>query len=70
MMEIGRGSERAVKQSIASIGANRVLVMPGAASSGGVTFGIGSEQTLTPEDADEIARRCAGISGVAPIAAW
>jgi macrolide transport system ATP-binding/permease protein len=67
MMEIGRGSEKAVEQSIASMGANTILVLPGAASSGGVTFGAGTVQTLTPEDADEIPRSCSGISGVAPI---
>ena len=67
MMEIGQGSEKAVEQSITSMGANTILVLPGAASSGGVTFGAGSVQTLTPDDADEVARRCTGISAVAPI---
>lgn len=67
MMEIGEGSKKAVEQSIASMGANTILVLPGAASTAGVTFGVGTVQTLTPEDADEIAGRCTGIGGVAPI---
>ena len=67
MMEIGRGSEKAVRQSIASMGANTILIMPGAASSGGVTFGAGTVQTLTPENAEDIQRHSTGVSGVAPI---
>jgi macrolide transport system ATP-binding/permease protein len=67
MMEVGEGSRKAVEQSIASIGANTILVLPGAASSGGVTMGTGSVQTLTPDDAREIARQSAGASAVAPV---
>lgn len=67
MMEVGEGSRNAVQQNIASMGANTVLILPGAASSGGVTMGAGSVQTLTPEDADEIAKQCPDVVGVAPI---
>jgi macrolide transport system ATP-binding/permease protein len=68
MMEIGHGSQKAVEQSISSMGANTVLVFPGAAATSGVTFGVGTVQTLTPDDADEIARHCTGIRAVAPLA--
>jgi macrolide transport system ATP-binding/permease protein len=67
MMEVGQGSRKAVQANIASMGANTILVLPGAASSGGVTMGMGSTPTLTPDDADEIARQCSGVSAVAPI---
>jgi macrolide transport system ATP-binding/permease protein len=67
MMEIGEGSRKAVQQSIASTGANTVLVVAGAASSGGVTFGAGTVQTLTPADAQAVARDCPGVLGVSPI---
>jgi macrolide transport system ATP-binding/permease protein len=67
MMEVGEGSRKSVEQSIASMGANTILVLPGAASSGGVTFGTGSVQTLTPEDSQEIARQIEGASAVAPV---
>lgn len=67
MMEVGEGSRKAVQQNIASMGANTVLILPGAASSGGVTMGAGSVQTLTPEDADEIAKQCPDVVAVAPI---
>jgi ABC-type antimicrobial peptide transport system permease subunit len=67
MMEIGQGSSSAVKQTIASMGANMLLVQPGTASSGGVTFGSGSVLTLTPQDADAILRECPAVISVAPI---
>src|SRR6266571_2437422 len=58
MMEIGKGSSAAVQQTIASMGANNLLIQPGTASSGGVTFGSGSIITLTPQDGDAILREC------------
>lgn len=67
MMEIGQGSKQAVQQTIASMGANNLLIQPGAASSGGVTFGFGSVLTLTPDDALEVARQCPAVTQVAPI---
>src|SRR5438552_17275311 len=68
MMEIGKGSATAVRQTIASMGANNLLVQPGTASSGGVTFGSGSVITLTPQDAEAIARECRpAVSAVAPV---
>ncbi len=67
MMEVGQGSQTAVEKNIASMGANGILILPGVASSGGVTMGIGSTQTLTPEDSDEIAKHCRYISAVAPV---
>src|SRR5437764_3343878 len=67
MMEIGKGSATAVRQTIASMGANNLLVQPGTASSGGVTFGSGSVITLTPQDAEAIVRECPAVDGVAPV---
>jgi ABC-type antimicrobial peptide transport system permease subunit len=67
MTEIGQGSSTAVQKTIASMGANNLLVMPGVASTGGVTFGSGSVITLTPKDADAIARECPAANSVAPV---
>src|SRR5712692_4245317 len=67
MMEIGQGSSSAVKQTIASMGANMLLVQPGTASSGGVTFGSGSVMTLTPDDGDAIQRECGAVTGMSPV---
>jgi len=67
MMEIGQGSKAALQKSIASMGANTLMIQAGAASSGGVTFGSGSVLTLTPQDADEIGRQCPAVADVAPV---
>src|SRR5215470_9260531 len=65
MTEIGQGSSTAVQKTIASMGANNLLVMPGTASTGGVSFGSGSVVTLTPQDADAIDRECPSVNSVA-----
>jgi ABC-type antimicrobial peptide transport system permease subunit len=68
MVGIGEGSRKAVARTIQSMGANNLLVQPGTASSGGVTFGSGSGMTLTPQDADAIARQCQpAVTSVAPV---
>jgi ABC-type antimicrobial peptide transport system permease subunit len=67
MVEIGQGSKRAVAESIQSLGANNLLVMPGQAASGGVSFGGGSAPTLTPDDAEAIAREVPSAAAVAPV---
>src|SRR3982751_1888916 len=68
MMEIGKGSSTAMPATIASMGANNLLVQPGTASSGGVSFGSGSVITLTPQDAEAVQRECRPtVSAVAPV---
>jgi ABC-type antimicrobial peptide transport system permease subunit len=67
MTEIGQGSSTAVQKTIASMGANNLLVMPGTAASGGVTFGSGSVITLTPQDAEAISRECPSVNSVATV---
>jgi ABC-type antimicrobial peptide transport system permease subunit len=67
MMEIGQGSSSAVKKTIANMGADMLLVQPGTASSGGVTFGSGSVMTLTPDDGEAILRECPAVISVAPV---
>jgi ABC-type antimicrobial peptide transport system permease subunit len=67
MMEIGNGSSAAIQRSIASMGANNLLVRPGTAASGGISFGAGSVMTLTPEDAGAIEKECPAVGSVAPI---
>jgi macrolide transport system ATP-binding/permease protein len=67
MMEIGRGSASAIQSTIASMGANNLLIFPGTAASGGVTFGAGSIKTLTPQDAEAVLREAPAVRAVAPI---
>ena len=57
MMEIGHGTSLAIQRSLTSIGANTVVIIPGAQNVGGINYGIGSVTTLTPNDADAIDRK-------------
>jgi ABC-type antimicrobial peptide transport system permease subunit len=67
MMEIGKGSSSAIRRTIATMGANNLLVMPGTAASGGVSFGAGSIMTLTPQDADAIQQECPAVRAATPV---
>lgn len=67
MMEIGNGSSSAIQKTIANMGADNLVVMPGTAASGGVSFGAGSAMTLTAEDCDAILRECPSVRAAAPI---
>ncbi|MFH1077244.1 MAG: ABC transporter permease [Pseudomonadota bacterium] len=67
MMEIGSGSSAEIQKSIASMGANVLMIRAGAASSGGVSFGSESNATLTPEDCEAIFRECPSVRSAAPI---
>jgi ABC-type antimicrobial peptide transport system permease subunit len=66
MTEIGQGSAAAVRQTIATIGANVVQIDPSAATPGGVSTGAGGKATLTPEDCDAIAAQCDAVRYAAP----
>jgi macrolide transport system ATP-binding/permease protein len=67
MVEIGQGSKAALQKTIASMGANTLMVGSGAASKGGFSHGSESVITLTPQDAEEIARQCPAVTDVAPM---
>ncbi|MFH1019605.1 MAG: ABC transporter permease [Pseudomonadota bacterium] len=67
MMEIGAGASGALKKSIASMGANVLLIRPGTASSGGISHGAGTTTTLTPEDCQAILRDCPAIRNATPM---
>jgi len=67
MMEIGNGATLAIQRTLTSIGANTLVVIPGAQNVGGINYGMGSMTTLTPHDAESIARECPAVANVAPI---
>src|SRR6185295_14397171 len=67
MVEISQGSKTALMQTMSTMGANNLLIQSGAAASGGITWGIGSQKTLTPGDSDEISNQCESVEAVAPI---
>jgi len=67
MSNIGQGSSEMIRRSVASMGANNMLIFPGAAATSGVSFGAGSAMTLTPQDCDTIIRDCPSVKAAAPI---
>lgn len=64
MVSLGQGATASVQAQIASLGTNVLIVIPGATTVSGVRTGFGGVSTLTVEDAREIERRIAGVSGV------
>ena len=66
MVSVGLGVREKVQNSIASLGSNMLIVMPGAASSQGVRSASGSSITLVAGDADYIRKTVSGIDYVAP----
>ncbi len=67
MMEIGRGSSISIKSSIEKMGANTILVLPGASRRGGVNQGTGSRMSLTPGDCEAILRECMAVGTAVPV---
>jgi putative ABC transport system permease protein len=66
MTAIGQGAQNSVSSSIQSIGANLVMIMPGAQRTfgGGPNGARGGAQTLTLDDADAIASQVSNVSNV------
>lgn len=66
MLSIGQGARTKINETIAAMGSNLFLVVPGATSSGGFSFGSGSVRTLTINDAYAVAE-LPSISATAPV---
>ena len=56
MIAVGAGAQARVEQQIRSLGANLLLILSGARTQGGVRLGVGSNYTLSEEDAVAINR--------------
>ena len=67
--EIGQGASKSMQETIASMGSNILLVLPGASMAGGASSGAGGVVTLSPDDANAMfdPNRCPSIIDVAPI---
>jgi putative ABC transport system permease protein len=65
MTAIGTGAQNSISSSIESIGANLVMIMPGAQRTfGGPSAGRGGAQSLTIPDADAIASQVSNVAAV------
>jgi putative ABC transport system permease protein len=69
MLAIGQGSKENIKASIASLGTNTIMIMPGSYNQGGVRMGAGTVSTLTKEDAESILKRVDLVDHVVPVVA-
>ncbi len=56
MVAVGQGANQAVKDQIASLGTNLLIVLPGAVTASGVRNGYGSRSTLRAADGEAITK--------------
>ncbi|MBI3398681.1 MAG: ABC transporter permease [Deltaproteobacteria bacterium] len=67
MISVGSGAREQVSKQIASIGSNLLMILPGAATSGGLRMGFGSTPTLTFDDAKAIGTEAPDVAYAAPL---
>jgi len=67
MLAVGTGASEKIKTQLAGMGTNLLLVHPGSTTSGGLRMGMGSQPTLTKDDADAILREIPKVQDVAPV---
>jgi putative ABC transport system permease protein len=61
---VGQGVQKATEQQIQALGTNVILVLTGAARTGGISQGSGTASTVTWEDAQAIAKQAPAAQGV------
>jgi len=66
MVAVGSGAQQRIKEQIASIGSNLIVVLSGSITTSGIRMGTGNAQTLTEEDARAIMRECDAAALAAP----
>ncbi len=66
MVAVGSGAESRIKEQIASIGSNLIIVLSGSVSTSGMHMGTGNAQTLTVDDALAIGLECDAAALAAP----
>jgi len=64
MVAVGQGANAAVIAQIESLGANLLVILPGATTTSGVRAGFGSASTLRVSDAEAIRREAPAVANV------
>jgi putative ABC transport system permease protein len=64
---VGSGATQRIKDQIASIGSNVIIIIPGSLTSSGLHMGTGNAVTLSESDAKELAAQCPDIAVAAPM---
>ncbi len=66
MVSIGMGVQQKVRNSIASLGSNLLIVLPGGTTASGARLAAGTGARLTYDDAKAIAKSVDGVNAIAP----
>jgi len=66
MIAIGAGAQARVAEQIQSLGSNLIVVLSGSTNAAGVRLGMGSQLTITEDDAAAIAREIPAVQVAAP----
>jgi putative ABC transport system permease protein len=67
MVSLGQSASAMVQQQFESLGTNVVVVFPGSQQQGGVRQGMGTVQSLVPDDAVALVRHCPTVLAASPI---
>jgi putative ABC transport system permease protein len=67
MVAIGEGAKALVRQQIASLGTNLLVILPGTVTLGGARTGFGGRQSLTDLDAKAIMAQIPIVAGASPV---
>ena len=66
MLAIGQGSKKSIQQQISEMGANMIMIHPGAKMRGGVRQDPSAMQTLKLENYEKLSEECTYLSGISP----
>ncbi|MBI2428587.1 MAG: ABC transporter permease [Ignavibacteriales bacterium] len=66
MMAVGNGAQQSIKDQIASLGTNVILIFPGSTNQQGVRTGGGSATSLTDQDMAAIRTQCPSVALITP----
>ena len=67
VVAVGQGASVTMQSQISSMGNNLVMIFPGSQRAGGFHGGAGTQQTLTSEDGEAIARECPLVRALTPM---
>jgi putative ABC transport system permease protein len=67
MVSVGAGAQLDISEKIRTLGANLLMVTPGAQNSGGARLASGTQPTLTEDDAAAIRREFGAVLAAAPL---
>jgi putative ABC transport system permease protein len=67
IVALGEGASASVSDRLSGLGVNVLTITPGSANAGGVRSGAGGVTTLKAADADAIASKIDGVTGISPV---